>query len=107
MGLHFQQINIEQDDLASTLSSFERPGLEDLMQLIDTPTEPDVPQQNDTTNAAATEINTVFEAILKHGHDEDFIPEFNSENFLPTDAPAGSSEKIEVLRKRVAHGLPL
>lgn len=39
----------------------------------------------------------VFEAILKYGHDEDFDPEIN-ENFLPTDAPAGSAEKIEILR---------
>lgn len=48
----------------------------------------------------------VFEAILKYGHDEDFDPEVNEE-FLPTDAPAGSSEKIDVLRERVLSGQPL
>ena len=36
----------------------------------------------------------VFEAILKYGHDEDFDPEHN-EYFLPTDAPAGSSERLK------------
>ncbi len=48
----------------------------------------------------------VFEAILKFGHDEDFVPEA-SEDFEPTSAPAGSDEKIEVLRRRVEMGLPL
>lgn len=48
----------------------------------------------------------VFEAILKYGHDEDFDPAADG-NFLPTDAPAGSNEKIEVLRKRVELGQPL
>jgi len=48
----------------------------------------------------------VFEAILKYGHDEDFAPEVN-EHFHPTDAPAGSSEKIEILRRRVDRGQPL
>ena len=47
-----------------------------------------------------------FEAILRYGHDEDFVP--NEENgFSATDAPAGSSEKIEVLRRRVELGQPL
>jgi hypothetical protein len=48
----------------------------------------------------------VFEAILKYGHDEDFDP-FVDAKFLPTDAPAGSQEKIEVLRRRVELGQPL
>ena len=48
----------------------------------------------------------VFEAILKYGHDEDFEPQ-KSEEFNPTDAPAGSAEKIEELRRRVELGLPL
>lgn len=48
----------------------------------------------------------VFEAILKYGHDEDFEPQ-QSEEFSPTDAPAGSAEKIEELRRRVELGLPL
>jgi hypothetical protein len=51
-------------------------------------------------------VRNVFEAILKYGHDEDFDPE-PTEHFLPTDAPAGSPEKIDVLRKRVELGLPL
>lgn len=53
-----------------------------------------------------TRCKNVFEAILRYGHDEDFVP--NEENgFSPTDAPAGSAEKIEVLRKRVERGQPL
>jgi hypothetical protein len=51
-------------------------------------------------------IRNVFDAILKFGHDEDFLPEA-SETFEPTDAPAGSPEKIEILRRRVEMGLPL
>jgi len=50
--------------------------------------------------------NNVFEAILKYGHDEDFSPE-ETNDFEPTDAPAGSAEKIEILRRRVEFGLPL
>lgn len=48
----------------------------------------------------------VFEAILRYGHDEDFDPQAD-DNFHPTDAPAGSAEKIDVLRKRVELGQPL
>lgn len=48
----------------------------------------------------------VFEAILKYGHDEDFAPG-QSLDFRPTDAPAGSEAKIEMLRRRVELGLPL
>lgn len=48
----------------------------------------------------------VFEAILKYGHDEDYIPA-PADNFEATDAPAGSPEKIEILRKRIELGLPL
>jgi hypothetical protein len=53
-----------------------------------------------------SKVNNVFEAILKYGHDEDFAPE-ESERFEQTDAPAGSTEKIEVLRRRIELGLPL
>jgi hypothetical protein len=50
----------------------------------------------------------IFEAILKYGHDEDFNPtEEACEQFLPTSAPAGSEEKVEVLKLRVMMGLPL
>ena len=49
----------------------------------------------------------VFEAILKYGHDEDFAPDAESDDFSSTDAAAGSEEKIETLRRRVESGLPL
>ena len=52
------------------------------------------------------DCKNVFEAILKYGHDEDFRPE-ESDNFTPTNAAAGSDEKIEVLRQRVELGVPL
>ena len=48
----------------------------------------------------------VFEAILEAGHDEDFEPAVSDE-FIATDAPAGSREKIEELCRRVELGLPL
>ena len=51
-------------------------------------------------------VSNVFEAILKYGHDEDFAPDV-SEEFEPTDAPAGSTDKIELLRRRVELGQPL
>ncbi len=51
-------------------------------------------------------VNNVFEAILKYGHDEDFSPQ-ESDQFVATDAPAGSDDKIEILRQRVAGGEPL
>jgi hypothetical protein len=51
-------------------------------------------------------VRNVFDAILKYGHDEDFAPEADS-TFSPTDAPAGSPEKIEILRRRIELGLPL
>ncbi len=51
-------------------------------------------------------VNNVFEAILKYGHDEDFVP-VRGDSFEPTDAPAGSQEKIELLRRRVELGEPL
>ncbi len=48
----------------------------------------------------------VFDAILKFGHDEDFAPQI-TDDFSATDAPAGSPEKIDILRRRVELGLPL
>lgn len=51
-------------------------------------------------------VSNVFEAILKYGHDEDFAPR-ESDEFSPTNAPAGSEEKIEMLRRRVELGMPL
>lgn len=52
------------------------------------------------------QVRNVFEAILRYGHDEDFLPEPTG-TFEPTDAPAGSPEKIEILRRRIELGLPL
>lgn len=51
-------------------------------------------------------VRNVFEAILKYGHDEDFAP-MEDDDFQPTAAPAGSVEKIEMLRRRVELGHPL
>ena len=55
---------------------------------------------------SSKKVSNVFEAILKYGHDEDFAPEV-TDDFVPTDAPAGSDEKIETLRRRVEMGEPL
>jgi len=52
------------------------------------------------------DVSNVFEAILKYGHDEDFRP-VEDEQFEATNAPAGSDDKIELLRKRVEGGQPL
>lgn len=54
----------------------------------------------------ASKVSNVFDAILKYGHDEDFAPDAGDE-FEPTNAPAGSPQKIETLRSRVENGLPL
>ena len=51
-------------------------------------------------------VKNVFEAILKYGHDEDFSP-IENEEFVSTNAPAGSQAKIETLRRRVQQGVPL
>lgn len=52
-------------------------------------------------------IRNVFDAINKFGHDEDFTPDAETSDFRPTNAPAGSRAKIEILRRRVELGLPL
>lgn len=52
-------------------------------------------------------LRNVFEAILKYGHDEDFVPRAHDEEFQPTAAPAGSPEKLELLAERVRQGHPL
>jgi hypothetical protein len=51
-------------------------------------------------------MRNVFDAILECGHDEDFMPA-ESDDFRPTEAPAGSREKIAILAERVQKGLPL
>ena len=48
----------------------------------------------------------VFDEIARVGHDEDFVPAVTPE-FCRTDAPAGSTAKVEVLAERVRKGLPL
>ena len=51
-------------------------------------------------------VNTIFEALTKYGHDEDFEPKQDA-LFFPTMFSPGSDQKIEVLRQRVELGLPL
>ena len=51
-------------------------------------------------------MQNVFDAILETGHDEDFVPVVTND-FRPTDAPAGSPAKLEVLAERIRKGLPL
>jgi hypothetical protein len=52
-------------------------------------------------------MKNVFEAILECGHDEDFLPAEEADDFAATDAPAGSRAKIDILAQRVMQGLPL
>jgi len=52
-------------------------------------------------------MRNVFEAILQFGHDEDFVPNENRDEFSPTEAPAGSNQKLEELARRVEQGMPL
>jgi len=49
----------------------------------------------------------VFEAIKQWGHDEDYDPVPAQPRYLSTDAPPGSREKIEILRRRIEWGQPL
>jgi len=51
-------------------------------------------------------MRNVFEAILECGHDEDFVPT-ETEEFVSTEAPAGSRAKIDIMAARVKKGLPL
>lgn len=51
-------------------------------------------------------MRNVFQAILEAGHDEDFAPQITPD-FVPTNAPAGSPEKLAILARRVELGLPL
>jgi hypothetical protein len=48
----------------------------------------------------------LFDAIASHGNDEGYRPRVTQE-FQPTNARAGSPEKIAVLRWRMERGLPL
>ncbi|MCF0234949.1 MAG: hypothetical protein HUK22_08250 [Thermoguttaceae bacterium] len=49
---------------------------------------------------------TVFDAITETGSDDDFVPSVNDE-FCPTDAPAGSPAKVQVMMERLRKGFPL
>ena len=51
-------------------------------------------------------IRNVFEIIELYGHDENFEPQ-TTNDFVPTAAPAGSRQKIDVLAERIQRGLPL
>ena len=51
-------------------------------------------------------MRNVFDTILEFGHDEDFAPSVTND-FTPTDAPAGSAEKLDILARRIQQGLPL
>lgn len=53
-----------------------------------------------------SKYGNVFEAIVEAGHDEDFEPR-DSDQFIASDAPAGSRGKIDELCRRVELGLPL
>jgi hypothetical protein len=51
-------------------------------------------------------MRNVFDAILEFGHDEDFSPRAGHD-FVPTEAPAGSAEKLEIMARRIREGMPL
>jgi hypothetical protein len=51
-------------------------------------------------------MRNVFDAIERYGHDEDYAPSVTTE-FHPTEAPAGSPEKLAELARRIELGLPL
>jgi hypothetical protein len=56
--------------------------------------------------APMARIRNVFEIIELYGHDENFEPHTSSE-FVPTAAPAGSKQKIDILAERIQRGMPL
>lgn len=51
-------------------------------------------------------MRNVFAAILESGHDEDFAP-VETDDYIATEAPAGSPEKIAILARRIEMGVPL
>lgn len=52
-------------------------------------------------------MSTLERMLRELGHDEGFEPQYDPAEFLPTHYPAGSREKVEVLRQRVEQGQPL
>ncbi|MDR0522151.1 MAG: hypothetical protein LBH00_09910 [Planctomycetaceae bacterium] len=51
-------------------------------------------------------MRNIFDILHDVGHDEEFVP-IVTEDFRPTDAPAGSPAKLEVLAERLRRGMPL
>jgi len=64
----------------------------------------DTEQVGSKTKVAA--CRNVFDAVLRQGHDEGFVP-MEGDSFVPTDLAAGTRKKIELLRQRVEMGTPL
>ena len=52
------------------------------------------------------ETRNVFEVINEDGDDTRFVP-LPSDDFIATEAPAGSQQKIDDLRRRLELGVPL
>ncbi len=73
-------------------------------EVIVTPSLESTTMSGDNRPAPRTNL---FEAIRRYGHDEDFSPVEDDEGFVPTSAPAGSPEKIDVLAERIRQGFPL
>lgn len=59
-----------------------------------------------STRKSAKSARTVFEALKKFGHDEDFEAK-QTKGFEPTDFAAGSPGKVDVLIERAERGNPL
>ena len=53
-----------------------------------------------------TDATNIFEVIERFGDESRYTPDENRP-FSATDAPAGSREKIETLRRRLEMGVPL
>jgi hypothetical protein len=51
-------------------------------------------------------IRNVFEIIELYGHDENFEPH-TTPDFVSTNAPAGSRQKLDILAERIQRGMPL
>jgi len=51
-------------------------------------------------------IRNVFEIIELYCHYENFEPHTTPE-FVPTKAPAGSRQKLDILAERIQRGMPL
>jgi hypothetical protein len=70
------------------------------------------PKSSQETEEARSDLRpiTIFEALARYGEEGNFKPVATpaaKKNFIPTDAPPGSEEKIDILRQRLEKGLPL